>query len=79
MSAKSSPWQNGYQESFYNGFKLDLGDPNRFNSLGELIEAINQTFRYYNQERIHTALRTSPSKYFEQYQTNQTKLLEKLG
>ncbi len=30
-SAKANPWQNGYQESFYNGFKVDLGDPARFN------------------------------------------------
>ncbi len=25
MSTKSSPWQNGYQESFYSQFKLGLG------------------------------------------------------
>jgi putative transposase len=76
MSAKSSPWQNGYQESFYNGFKLDLGDPNRFDSLGELIEAINQTINYYNRRRIHTALKTTPSKYFEQYEINKIKVLK---
>ncbi len=25
MSTKASPWENGYQESFYNNFKTDLG------------------------------------------------------
>lgn len=25
MSKKASPWENGYQESFYNNFKTDLG------------------------------------------------------
>ena len=25
MSAKASPWENGYQESFYDNFKTDLG------------------------------------------------------
>ncbi|MBV8141843.1 MAG: transposase [Verrucomicrobia bacterium] len=25
MSNKASPWENGYQESFYNNFKTDLG------------------------------------------------------
>ncbi len=40
-SAKSSPWENGYQESFYSQFKVDLGDPSRFKTLGELH---NQTF-----------------------------------
>jgi len=40
MSRKSSPWENGYQESFYSQFKVDLGDPSRFESLGELIAEI---------------------------------------
>ena len=35
MSAPGCPWENGYQESFYKGFKLDLGDPNRYETLGE--------------------------------------------
>lgn len=60
MSKKSSPWQNGFQESFYGSFKTDLGDPNRFNCLGELQEAIYKTIYYYNNHRIHTALKTSP-------------------
>ncbi len=56
MSKKSSPWENGYQESFFNNFKTDLGlEFDRFNSVGELIEAIHQTINYYNQERF-TAL-----------------------
>lgn len=25
MSAKASPWENGYKESFFNNFKTDLG------------------------------------------------------
>jgi putative transposase len=78
MSAKACPWQNGFQESFYSGFKLDLGEPNRFESMGELIEAINQTINYYNKSRIHRALKTSPSKYFEQYEINKVRLLKKV-
>lgn len=57
---KGSPWQNGYQESFYQGFKLYLGVVERFESLGELIEAIYHAFYYYNNERIHTKLKMSP-------------------
>lgn len=61
MSTKSSPWENGYQESFYNNFKTDLGlEFERFNDTGELTEAIHQTINYYNQQRIHTSLRMSP-------------------
>lgn len=55
MSVPGCPWENGYQESFYKGFKLDLGDPNRFDALGELVAAIYQTINYYNQRRIHSA------------------------
>lgn len=63
MSAPGCPWENGYQESFYKGFKLDLGDPNRYDSLGELVAAVYQTINYYNQSRIHSALRLSPQQF----------------
>lgn len=61
MSAKASPWQNGYQESFYSGFKLELGHPECYETLGELIEAIAQQIYYYNHHRIHTALKCPPA------------------
>lgn len=76
MSKKASPWQNGFQESFYSGFKLDLGDQNRFESKGELIEAIIQNLNYYNNERLHTVLKTTPRKYFEDFQETRMKLLK---
>jgi len=63
MSRKSSPWENGYQESFYSGFKLDLGETNHYQHLGKLIEAISQTLHYYNNRRIHTRLKTAPVKF----------------
>lgn len=59
-SRKSSPWQNGVQESFYSQFKLELGNPNRFSHIGELIEAIHSQIAYYNNRRIHSALKMSP-------------------
>lgn len=68
MSRKASPWENGYQESFYSQFKIDLGDPNRFETTGELIAAIAQTMRFYNTRRIHTALKMSPMAFAEQYE-----------
>jgi transposase InsO family protein len=30
FSRKSSPWENGHQESWNGHFKLELGEPNRF-------------------------------------------------
>ena len=63
MSQKAHPWENGFQESFYSQFKVELGDPNRFEELGELIENISQTIYYYNHKRIHTSLKMSPVKF----------------
>lgn len=62
-SKKSSPWQNGFQESFYNNFKLELGNPERHAHIGTLIEAIHKQIAYYNQKRIHTILRMPPITY----------------
>ena len=67
FSAKASPWQNGFQESFYSEFKKDLGDTSRFETIGEFIEALYLQINYYNNNRIHTALKMSPAKYSEQY------------
>ena len=67
MSRKASPWENPHQESYYSHFKLDLDNPNRFETLGELIEAVYQTINYYNQRRIHSVLKMSPVKFREQY------------
>ena len=61
MSEKASPWQNGHQESFFGHFKLEAGDLNRFETLGELIEYIYQQVYYYNHKRIHSVLKMTPS------------------
>lgn len=68
MSAPGCPWENGYQESFYKGFKLDLGDPNRFDTLGELVAEIYKTISYYNQRRIHSAFKLPPAVFAKNYQ-----------
>lgn len=64
---KGSPWQNGFQESFYGKFKVDLGHMEQFKTIGELIEAIYQTMYYYNNKRRHTSLNMSPVKFRENY------------
>lgn len=74
MSAKSSPWENANQESFYSTFKVDLGRTDRFESLGELVEAIHLAIYYYNEKRIHTSLKMSPIKFRERYQLKQNQL-----
>lgn len=59
-SAPGCPWENGYQESFHSQFKVDFGDPSRFNTLGELVYEIYQAIYRYNHTRIHSALKMSP-------------------
>jgi transposase InsO family protein len=65
QSRKSSPWQNGFQESFYSNFKLELGDIRRFAHVGELIEAVHLQIVYYNTRRIHSAIRMPPTRFRE--------------
>ncbi len=67
FSNKASPWQNGRQESFYQKFKLELGDPRNYSDLGELFAAISKQVFYYNNERIHTALKMPPSLFYLKY------------
>ena len=78
MSRKASPWENGYQESFYQNFKTDLGlEFDRFNSVGEFAEAVHQTINYYNHRRIHTTLKMSPLQ-FKQQHYQRLNLIEKV-
>lgn len=74
FSKKSSPWQNGFQESFYNNFKLELGNPERFMDIAHLIEGIHAQIFYYNHKRIHTSILMPPITYKQtQQQTQQQK------
>lgn len=57
------PWENGYQESFYDKFKVELGDPGRFKTLGELVAEIYRIIWVYNHTRIHSALKMAPVEY----------------
>jgi putative transposase len=63
LSAKSSPWQNGRQESFYNNFKLELPNPKTFKTQQEIIIAIHRQINNYNNNRIHTTIKDYPSKF----------------
>lgn len=67
VSAKASPWQNGYKESFFGHFKDEFGDINRFETPGELIEEIYGQIRYYNFDRIHRILKMPPVKFAALY------------
>lgn len=66
FSSKASPWQNGYQESFYSEFKKDLGDTSRFETIAEFMEGLYLQIYYYNNKRIHTALKVPPALFRQQ-------------
>jgi transposase InsO family protein len=66
FSSKASPWQNGYQESFYSEFKKDLGDISRFETIGEFMEGLYRQIHYYNTRRIHSALKVPPALFRQQ-------------
>lgn len=65
-SAKSSPWQNGFMERWFNTFKTEFGSLQRFKDLAEVHEAIALQIHYYNTQRIHLSLRTTPEGYAKQ-------------
>lgn len=67
MSRKSSPWENGFQESFYSHFKVELADPERFSTLTDLCIAIGNQIYYYNNERIHSKLKMPPQLFSENH------------
>ncbi len=73
------PWENGYQESFYDKFKLELGDPNQFSSLGELVAEIYHTIWDYNNVRIHSALKMPPVMFTKNYERASMKNIIQLG
>jgi len=65
MSHKGSPWENGFQESFYSHFKVDMADSGRFKTLGELAVEIYRQIYYYNHQRIHSKLKMPPQQFAE--------------
>lgn len=64
------PWENGYQEGFYSQFKTELGDPNRFRTLGELVAEVHRLLYTYTHTRIHSAL-TMPPRVFAEKNAHQ--------
>ena len=67
LTPKSSPWRNGSQESFFGRLKVEFGDFERFQTLPELIEAIYHYIAYYNQQRIHSAIKNKPSTFRKEW------------
>lgn len=78
-SRPGSPWENGYQESFYSQFKVDLGDPNRFETLGELVYEIYRLVWDYNHTRIHSAFKMAPAKFAAAQKRDTMELMQRVS
>jgi len=74
-STKSSPWQNGFMESFFGKFKPELGNPAQYATPETLFERVAKNIYYYNNERIHGALGMSPAAYAARLKEQTQKIL----
>ena len=68
-SAKSSPWENGVQESFYGKFKdeLKLYRLNNCNNFIEIYNMLASQINYYNTKRIHTTIKSIPERFYNEF------------
>ena len=72
MSASDpgEPWQNGFMERFFNTFKEEMaGRIKRCGTIAEVYERIADWVYYYNNQRIHTALKMAPAAYAKKLST----------
>ena len=76
-SPKASPWRNGSQESFFGRFKVELGDPERFDQLPDLLEELYFMLRYFSETRIKNRLKMSPVQFREQWYRSRKNLISK--
>jgi putative transposase len=58
-----SPWQNGYMERCVKSVKEEIGSLNNYQNIDELYVGVANAIYYYNNERIHIALKMPPRIY----------------
>ena len=62
-SSPGSPWQNGYMERCIKSIKEELGPLANYQNIDDLYIGVASSISYYNNDRIHTALKMSPKNY----------------
>jgi transposase InsO family protein len=62
-SRPGSPWQNGFMERCIKSVKEEIGPLTNYQDIDELYIGVTNAIAYYNNERIHTSLKTSPRAY----------------
>ena len=56
MTRGGAPDENAHMESFFHSLKGDLIHGRTFQTVEELRRALRRYLRYYNQQRLHSAL-----------------------
>ena len=62
-SKPGRPWQNGFMERCIKSMKEELGSLASYRDIDELYIGVANAVAYYNNDRIHTALKMSPAAY----------------
>lgn len=66
MSRRATALDSAVMESFFNKLKVEIGALSKYASAKELILAINDWIRYYNNARIQTKLNGHSSVEYQQ-------------
>lgn len=66
VSDTASPWQNP-SESWHSRLKDEFGDPDQYDSQGQLVAELYAYVRYYNSMRIHTTIKMTPHQFKARY------------
>ena len=62
-SKPGSPWQNGFMERCIKSIKEELGPLTSYQDIDELYVGVTNAIAYYNNDRIHMALKMPPRAY----------------
>ena len=66
MTRGAAPDENAHVESFFHSLKADLIHGRRFQTIAELRNRLQRYVRYYNHQRLHSALRYQSPVDYEQ-------------
>ncbi len=73
-SKPGRPWQNGFMERCVKSIKDELGPLSQYQDIDELYVGVINAIAYYNNDRIHTALKMPPKAYAATLNRNRRQL-----
>jgi putative transposase len=73
-SKPGRPWQNGFMERCVKSVKEEIGPLTNYQNIDELYVGVTNAIYYYNNERIHMALKMSPKAYARNLKPNRRRM-----